>query len=153
MSWTKASGEFDSVFGALSRFDMVVVVELEKPLPFCKILWPYLLAETEPRRFWQDTEAHKTFVTKCAVGLGVVTEYNPIPTFQTLWTYEKTREDIDFAGILLHEEVQGSARKCTIGCPPGIRTPIDRFRADCSTIELGGKVRSVVRSASRTGAR
>jgi hypothetical protein len=26
-----------------------------------------------------------------------------------------------------------------VGCPPGIRTPIDRFRADCSTIELGGK--------------
>lgn len=32
-----------------------------------------------------------------------------------------------------------------VGCPPGIRTPIDRFRADCSTIELGGKVLSVVR--------
>jgi hypothetical protein len=32
-----------------------------------------------------------------------------------------------------------------LGCPPGIRTPIDRFRADCSTIELGGKVLSVVR--------
>ena len=25
------------------------------------------------------------------------------------------------------------------GCPPGIRTPIDRFRADCPTIERGGK--------------
>ena len=24
------------------------------------------------------------------------------------------------------------------GCPPGIRTPIDRFRADCPTIERGG---------------
>ena len=25
-----------------------------------------------------------------------------------------------------------------VGCPPGIRTPIDRFRADCPTIERGG---------------
>src|SRR5260370_35002609 len=25
-----------------------------------------------------------------------------------------------------------------VGCPPGIRTPIDRFRADCPTIERVG---------------
>jgi hypothetical protein len=35
------------------------------------------------------------------------------------------------------------------GCPPGIRTPIDRFRADCPTIERGGKKSVEMRALSR----
>src|SRR6185312_6833329 len=35
-------------------------------------------------------------------------------------------------------EVRGSSGLECFGCPPGIRTPIDRFRADCPTIERGG---------------
>src|SRR5206468_13019473 len=38
--------------------------------------------------------------------------------------------------IFLNGDVQQNA--AVIGCPPGIRTPIDRFRADCPTIERGG---------------
>ena len=35
-------------------------------------------------------------------------------------------------------EIQGSARKCRTGCPPGIRTPICCSRGSCPTIERGG---------------
>src|SRR5215470_17785624 len=36
---------------------------------------------------------------------------------------------------LLADSLSGNAG---FGCLPGIRTPIDRFRADCPTIERGG---------------
>ena len=50
-------------------------------------------------------------------------------------------------------EVRGSSVLMSFGCPPGIRTPIDRFRADCSTIELGGKMLSVCALRREQGAR
>ena len=38
----------------------------------------------------------------------------------------------------------------TFGCPPGIRTPIDRFRADCPTIERGGNARLGADASGKT---
>ncbi len=42
-------------------------------------------------------------------------------------------------GVKTDKEKRASrARLHDFGCPPGIRTPIDRVRVDCPTIERGG---------------
>src|SRR5581483_9170652 len=47
-------------------------------------------------------------------------------------------QPVDFIIVLEFQEVLGRSDKYVLGCPPGIRTPIDRFRADCPTIEREG---------------
>ena len=58
------------------------------------------------------------------------------PEYAALQTHLTERLNVLCAKI---PERKGSKLvRFAVGCLPGIRTPIDRFRADCPTIERGG---------------